>query len=58
MTEKGRDCSLRIPEEVNATEENNVILANNNIDIRRNGNILATGRFSLETTEDFHPLEA
>lgn len=57
MTEKGCDCSLRIPEEVNITEENNVILAKNNIDIRRNGNILATGRFTLETTEDFQPSE-
>lgn len=58
MTEKGRDCSPRIPEEVNTMEEKKVILAKNNIDIRRNGNILATGRFSLETTEDFQPLEA
>lgn len=58
LTEKGCDCSPRIPEKVNTMEENNVILAKNNIDTRRNGSILATGRFSLETTEDFQPLEA
>lgn len=37
---------------------NNIILAKSNIDIRRNGNILAIGRFTLETTEDFQPSEA
>lgn len=57
MTEKACDCSLRLPEKVNTTEEKNVNLAKNNINIRRNGNIFATGRFSLETT-DFQPSEA
>lgn len=58
MTEKGYYCSPRVPEEVNTIEEKNIILTKNNIDIRRNGNILATGRFSLETAEDFQALEA
>lgn len=37
ITEKGCDCCPRIPEEVNTMEEKNIILAKNNIDIRRNG---------------------
>lgn len=57
MREKACDCSPRLPEKVNTTEEKNVNLAKNNINIRRNGNIFATGRFSLETT-DFQPSEA